>query len=363
MPEMKIEQFNFLKENRKHVRGKVTKKCEYITENISTFDQNTCIELLSELNFLQSKLSKVNDDLSKGLWEHIKEKAVLEDEFERQDEYDCKLLQSLNLLNNLNEKLRMSATTSVVNNEHNGPNIDSRRVNKLHLPELPLPKFHNEESESLIQFFNNFENIIDKYSLSNYEKFVFLEKQLFNEALVLVKSLTGSQRSYEEAKDLLIKAFGRPINQKYENIKRLSNLKLDALNPYNFISEVRVIINNFKDLNIDIDMVLQYFIWTSLPKDYQVQYLHITNNNKPNLDQIIEHIFEVTERVDTTSQNKHVVESTSLAANINVGRPKFENKFKPCDLCKKDDHPIYKCKTFDTPALKIKKIKRTSLMY
>ena len=89
-------------------------------------------------------------------------------------------------------------------------NVHASR-NKLKLPELPLPSFSNNEGERLIQFFINFEAIIDKYDLSNFERYIYLEKQLSDEPLVLVKSLTGTKRCYSEAKDLLNQAFARPI--------------------------------------------------------------------------------------------------------------------------------------------------------
>ena len=54
-------------------------------------------------------------------------------------------------------------------------NVHASR-NKLKLPELPLPSFSNNEGERLIQFFINFEAIIDKYDLSNFERYIYLEK-------------------------------------------------------------------------------------------------------------------------------------------------------------------------------------------
>ena len=354
--EMPKEKLDYFKNNRKFLRAKVTKLCNNISGNINSYDQNTCILNLGDLKILSDELQKSNENIDSGLWQHVTERATLDSELETCHKYKIDILTHITLLEN---KIKVFQDQSL--HRHNPPNVTAdSRLNKLHLPELPLPKFVNGEGDNLNQFFDNLEGILNKYSLSEYEKFIYLEKQLKNEPLILIKSLTGTQRSYEEAKNLLIKAFGQPVNQKFETIKKLSNLKFDQNNPFNFISEMRLIITKFSDLSIDIDSVLQYFIWSSLPKDYQTQYLHITNKIKPNLKDIEENIFEVNERVRSMSQNKFSkLESVSLAANVRVDNPTVNKNFRPCLLCDESraDHPIFKCSKYNTPSSKIEKLK------
>ena len=59
---------------------------------------------------------------------------------------------------------------------------------------------------------------------------------------------------------------------------------------------MKSIINSFRNLKIDVDTVLQYFIWNGLNDRFQNHLISITNNVKPSLDEIATHIFEATER-------------------------------------------------------------------
>ena len=93
-------------------------------------------------------------------------------------------------------------------------------------------------------FFRNFEAIVSKYAISEYEKFVFLEKQLSRETLTLIKSFQGDRQSYAEARSLLESAFASLLLQKYDIINRLLQLKLLPNGEiYAFISEMRLIIS------------------------------------------------------------------------------------------------------------------------
>ena len=83
----------------------------------------------------------------------------------------------------------------------------SYRTAPLRMSELPLPEYSHSDGESLEYFLKSFESVIDKYKLSSYEKFIYLQKQLKKEPLVLIKSLEVRNPSYEEAKELLSKVF------------------------------------------------------------------------------------------------------------------------------------------------------------
>ena len=164
-------------------------------------------------------------------------------------------------------------------------------------------------------------------------------------------------------------AFARPIKQKSDVINRLLNLNFELGEPYKFISEVRLLLSSFKDLNIDIEDILQYCIWLSIPLSYQTQLLHITNSRNPSVKQIEDCIYEAIERVKSSSmQQSH----GSFAANISLSQSsganskssKNTNSFRSCVLCEKSgksDHPIFRCSKYDTPSLKISKLKELDL--
>ena len=115
------------------------------------------------------------------------------------------------------------------------------------LLELPLPNYGCLEGENCIKLIPNFEDILNKYHLSEYDRYIYLERQLFNQLLILIKSLTGTQRCLTQAKKLLTKAFARPTQQKFDTIKRLAALNFDLEEPYRFISEVRLILSSINE--------------------------------------------------------------------------------------------------------------------
>jgi len=65
---------------------------------------------------------------------------------------------------------------------------------------------------------------------------------------------------------------------------------------YAYISEMRNVISTFKVLKIDVQLILQYFIWNSMNDDLQSQLTNITNETKPSLEEIKHNIFSATER-------------------------------------------------------------------
>ena len=242
---------------------------------------------------------------------------------------------------------------------NNIPRNEYQQVNKLKLPELPLPCFGNSEGENLIQFFINFENILDKYQLGDFEKFIYLEKSLSGDALTLIKSLTGIKRSYNEAKNILNAAFARPIVQKFDFVEKLSKLKCDISDPYKFISNVKLLETGFSDLEIDIELIFQYFVWNALPVSYQTQIVNVTNNSYPTLKEILDNIFTVIDRLKLKSNQKISDDHISLAANIEVKPNNF--KIRNCGLCPNNEaqsHPIYKCEKYPDPKSKIERLKQ-----
>ena len=124
-----------------------------------------------------------------------------------------------------------------------------------------------------------------------------MQKQLKDGPLTLIKSVDLNSQNYEAAKELLIEAFASPVTQQFNAIKRLINLKFVAGDdPYKYISNMRQVIEAFKTLKIDTDLVLQFFIWSGLNIEMKTNLMQITNHNKPTLKEIQESIFITSER-------------------------------------------------------------------
>ena len=70
---------------------------------------------------------------------------------------------------------------------HGNDRVDSTNFinNHLKLPQLPLPRYGHNKGEDLNLFFTNFESILDRYKLGDYEKFMLLMNQLLEDFLFI----------------------------------------------------------------------------------------------------------------------------------------------------------------------------------
>ena len=284
MAKMPIEEFKFLRDNRKYIRTSVTRKCNSVENGIDSMDLDKCSSEIDSLKSMGDQLEKLNTELSKGLWTHVTDRGELDRELEHCQEYREKLMKAIKLLE------RRSCVDNL--DDFHESNNRSVPLSQLKLPQLPLPIFGNRGDESLQQFFDNFEAVISKYNVSDFEKFIFLKQQLFNEPLTLISSLQGSQRSYKDAKELLEKAFASPLLQKFAVIKKMAELYLSPKgDPYKFVSDLNIIVSSFDSLEVETDEILQYFTWQAMPDVLKTHLTQITNDSNPSVEEIQEHIF------------------------------------------------------------------------
>lgn len=280
----------YAKQMRKYMRSEITKTFNSINTSLDSYSNEEKRQCIVRLKGLQTDIKDCNQKVLAQLFDEDASDAQTEQEYNSCTEYDKKLIASLSLLE-----------SSLSNSQdHSNP-----CKNHLKLPELPLPEYGHREGEDLASFFTTFESIVNKYSLSSYEKFIFLQKQLRNEALTLVKSLEIGKQTFESAKELLEKAFSSPVIQQYEVLERLSKLTLSVTDdPYEYIGKMRVITESFKTLKIDTDLILQFFFWRGMNFDLQTQFVHITNKNYPTLAELDTHMFEATSRYLSISNNQ-----------------------------------------------------------
>ena len=340
----------YLTNSRKYSRSKVTNNCSKITSEINNLSQGECQDRINELKSFSNRLDEINEKIGTLLFQSEQTDEKISQEFDRCEEYREKI----SLVKLLDDKIATFHTTNEILTSSRASTDPNLLLGNLKLPELPLPTFGNRDGENLERFFYNFENIIFKYALNDFDRYVFLEKQLSGPPLTLIKSLQGSHQTYTAAKELINKAFSSPTLQKFNIIKRLSNLKLtNSGDIYAFISEMQSIIQVFENLGIDVDSILQYFIWNAMPDKLQTQLINITNNNKPDLDQIKTHIFSAAERYkpDINSRSNEKQFTQSYAVNLEKDSEQLAHIFRPCSLCSKDsskkiDHPLHKCLVF-----------------
>lgn len=366
---------DFLIQKRGHTRTQITKLHLKVTEqlaNLSRLDRSTC---LNKFERLDNEIQQQNRDIGALLWARDKTEVSNNKEMKECEEYNDKICLSVTALKESLIVADIAATVQTVTAAAN-PNL---MLNKLKLPEIPLPTFSNAKDESLDHFLVSFETIIDKYNLTSHEKFVFLKRQLFGEPLTVIKSLSAASQSFECAKTLLEEAFATKTTQRFDVIKRLSELKLGS-DAYEFISEMRLITELIKSLNIGIETVLQYFIWNAMNTTFQNQLVNICNSNKPSLQEINENIFKALDRykdinaaIKNRRSNNNNYRSSSdvdgvsaMATNVNFGGKTFGSKSRFfCSMCSVDghresSHSTRDCTKYTTPDEKCKQLEKLS---
>lgn len=172
-------QYKSLCKTRQYLRLKISRFCNDVSANISSFNDVKIAGYLNKLNALRTDMDEINVKVNTVIPDGIDQVALIFEE----ESYNEKLFDAINLL-----KHHDAQSTSNVG-----------EVNKLKLPVVTLPEYSNSSVDSLEKFFYEFESIIDKHKLSSYEKFVYLKEQLHDSAKVLIDSMSATKQKYETA--------------------------------------------------------------------------------------------------------------------------------------------------------------------
>ena len=370
-----MSDMEFLVARRGHVRGQITKLINTIGD-ASNLNKHMLLSNVSKLETLDKQITILNNDVGINIWEKYKSQEPLNKDLDECAVYSDNVS---TCLTNMQIALEALAQPNG-SNANNGISLDTpvtQRPNKLKLPDIPLPTYGHEKDETLTHFFQGFESIIDKHNLTVFEKFIYLKNQLRGEALALINSLSRSDQSYDAARELLEQAFASNIVQKYDVIRRMSKLKLSSDgSAYEFVSEMRVVCDLFKTLKIDIDTVLQYYIWHAMPSNLQTQLVNICNSNKPDLADIKTNIFPAIDRYNEINVKTKAKKSVGLsemsgiesfAANVEYGKSNHRNNEKQhrvgfCSMCSTNDkretsHVTRDCPTYGNPQAKLERLK------
>ena len=334
MSEMKLEI-----SQRGHLRTRVTK----IYNSLSALCNKPKSELLSiklNLEDIKSKLIELNDKIQ-GHYSAVDDSTSLESDFSSSESYDKKIFIILSEISVLTSR----------------PDVSSDPKSLLKRPTAPLPTYESKDNQCVEQFIKEFEQTIAPYNYNNRDKLLLFKQQVTGRAALLFESLDLTKRTYDDAKQLLIKALSSKLQQKFSLITRLKDIKLEVnTDPFYFISEMTNIIEGVQALNLEVNDFLQFFFWCGMNTEFKQHLIDITNNLRPSLLEIRERFFEAAERYNF--DNKKLNTGASVMA-VNVSH---EVKFKQsCDLCKSskldDNHHISRCVRFQESCAKVKKLK------
>ena len=185
---------------RKFIRTQVTKIFND-REDFSQKNRSDLETLKSVLLEYKSQLADLNEQIV-GI-SASSESFNFNDYYESCNEYNIKITTCLSIINPL---VSQSSPLEGV-------------ITQLKGHSTPLPKFSGKDTEDLYKFINEFEQSIQRFNYSDYDKLLLLKQQLSGRALTLVKSLEPDKQTLFEANKLLNDAFENKIVQTFNTVK------------------------------------------------------------------------------------------------------------------------------------------------
>ena len=324
------------------------------------FESYESLERLKTRNKLQS----LRDQLSVLDEKYISNKfsasdVGFEDELVAIDDYGDKIIECMSILDQVDSQAVGVPQVAGANATVTGPRSLLKR------PTAPLPEFKSTPGENLELFLDQFDECMKIERYTENDKLVLLKKQVTGRAALLLKSL-GKNGTYTSAKEILMTALASKDIQKHNVLKQMSEMKLPYNGePFEYISEIRVVQQAFDSLNILVEDVMQYFFLNGMNDAFRNQLTLIAQNIRPSVDQINEHFFTATERFEVnkkhgkSKQTSHEADSTAYAVSTGkTNAASSENPFYSCPLCGGDNkHPIHKCRAYPNSADKIARLK------
>lgn len=344
---------------RTSVRRQVTLKYNSLINSVDSLEAAELSSYEGILNNYLQKLEKLDSVILQALrLDESVSQDTLDSQFADCEDYTLKLQVLLNKI-----KLRLSGLGGTAGSL--GGSIGGNKA-KIKLPILHLPEFYADSKQDKFickRFFELFEHLVKSYDLNEHEKFHLLEQQCHGRALVMISSIAVTQRTYSTAKQILIDAFAEEIPQKFEIIKEMSDLKFNwgKDDPYVFYAKIKKLIESIKDNGIDLDIILLYFIWSSLPTMFQDILVAITNKSYPSLNEVIGKFLEACSRYNSQIAHDTKPKNTStanvFAASLNT---KSSSEGKSCLFCNSRSHKMAQCSKYVTVDDKVNRLKELS---
>lgn len=318
-----------------------------------------------EIAFFIQKLTNVRENISE--YDQKIQEHLLDDKYGGDLGFEDDSVKSEAYLDVVDKLL--SSLKEAKNNVRGASNSHGSSNNrpKIKLPQVELPSFSGRPEE-YARFVYSFEAIIDKFDLTQFERYSYLLQQLSGSAKEIVNSVPQTEFCYDTAINLLAAAFSEKIVQQFSVIEKLVSLRLNGSGDFHhWASEVRILMDQLSALNITSKIFAQYFIWQGLNTKYKESFMAVTNQSKPDIDEIIEHSFAVASRVGEAETKSSCLYEENYAMATNVAKSGVaqsgSNIKRGCQLCHSvhnvdaSNHKIHNCTKFSSPASKLSKIK------
>lgn len=350
---------------RKVIRSAVTRQYND-QNNYLTYTANQRSNLVMTIEGYKTKLEDLDDKICKLKFadDASLDGDSFQTEFDDCEVYKDKIHECLAELSSVAAAMTVSANRAAGVN--GAPAVSG---SLLRCPTAPLPKFTSAAGENFELFLSQFEDTISRYDYPSYDKLLLLKQQITGKALYLIDCLEPQQQTYEEAKKLLSAALASHEVQVFNILKQMTDLKLTySTEPFQYIAEIKKIMNAFQCLNITPDDILQYFVLRGMNDSFRDCLVMITNKNHPDINDIVDNFFKANERYlveqekfKSRNRSDSRIKSNTMLLDTQVQPSKFNedaNPFRKCTLCVDDrDHAVNKCMKYPNAKDKIARLK------
>lgn len=229
---------------------------------------------------------------------------------------------------------------------------------RLRLPVAELPQF-NGNYEKWLPFKNTFSAMIDsRKDITDVEKFLLLKSNLKGDALTKISVLTASGENYKQAWSNLEKAYEVKKIIVTRHLSAILNLPIinseshDALTK--LVDEAQQHVSSLAALNVEIGSeMLAQILESKLPRKIADKWDEtIPADEVPQFDKLCDFITSTAVRL---AKHKRPYPDSDKRDNRNQQpkRQKSDNnkhvfvlQTNNCSLCKKEQHPLYRCQAF-----------------
>ena len=345
-------------------RGQMRAALTRIYNDRDNFDSYSLVkrnQTIQKLSRLPADIAILDEKILHLKFPEIVDQAVLQADLELIEQYKDKLLECQSMFT------QPIPVSQIQTGSVTGGGITSIPKSLLKCPTAPLPKFTSASGENLEIFLNNFEETLSKFNYTQYDRLLLLKQQVSGKASLLIDSLEPEKQTYDEAKNLLMTALASKDIQKYNVIKKMGELRMTySSEPFQYISDIRKIMQSVKSLDVTIEDVMQFYFFNGLNESFKNHLTLITNNLRPTLTEINDNFFTANERYEASKKSfknnkfsKDETESTVLSTKTSctVTNSTAVNPFHRCPLCERNEHPVNKCSAYVKPMDKISRIK------
>ena len=285
------EELTQVRKKRSAAKGWLTRAGNKL-KDVSESSDTTETLLTLCLEDFQKRLS--NFDLVQTEVECLLESDELEKDIEeiatfRDDKLICLTLAQEKLLT-----FRQKPDPSDNSSEINAPRSSSHSSVSAKLPKLELPRFSGCVTE-WYSFWDKFNAVVHDSSLPEVTKFTYLQSVLRGEALDAIKGLATTAESYQVARDILVKRFGRKERIIFGHIQKLlttPSAKHSTL--WNLHDDLLASVRSLEQLGVGGEtygVVLTPLLLHRLPHDIRLEWARVGEGKEGDLSFLLDFLY------------------------------------------------------------------------